>query len=78
MRARLSIKRKDGWYCVFCLDFYDDIEVIDVEDVCYMVAKKVHDHLYELKYFIYKNKNLGMRSFRGKKELLAAIKLLVE
>ena len=77
MTSRIAVQTELGRYRIFYLNFYDDLEIIDVDGVCYMRVMKWNNHRYELKYFFYHSKKISNRVYGGKKELLGAIQNLL-
>ena len=57
---------------------YSNYNIIDVDQVCYIVVTKFHDHLYNAKYFFYKTKSLGNFECSGLKEMYGAIQKLLQ
>ena len=69
-------ERTSNWY--FELNFYYKWEMMDVDDVCVLRARKDHNHSYYLEFFFYDTQQLGFMTFTSKKELYCAIQKLLE
>lgn len=57
---------------------YSNYNIIDVDQVCYIVVTKFHDHLYSAKYFFYKTKSIGCFETNALKEMYGAIQKLLQ
>ena len=79
MTCRVSVKIGENRYRSFFLQFaHHTFEVIDVDGVCYIECYKIHDHLYRVYCFFYKNKIIDRMEFRGLKEMCGAIQKLLD
>ena len=57
---------------------YSNYDIIDIDQVCYIVVTKFHDHLYSAKYFFYKTKSIGYFEANRLKEMYGAIQKLLK
>ena len=57
---------------------YSNYNIIDVDQVCYIVVTKFHDHLYSAQYFFYKTKSIGFFETNALKEMYGAIQKLLQ
>ena len=70
MKLRLEVPFPDGSIHGYrmCFDKCSSY-FFDIPNQIYLVAFKVHNHLYEVKYFLYECNEIGFYNFRSLKEL---------
>lgn len=79
MKLDVLVRFPDGSNHLYGLDFYGhSCNIIDIPDEIYLIVHKVHNHLYEVRYFLYRQKTIGFESFRGLKEMFNFVQNLLE
>ena len=79
MNLEVSIRFPDGVNHIYGMDFYRcSYNIIFIPDEIYLAAYKIHNHLYEVRYFLYKSKEIGFYSFRGLKEMYNFVQNLLK
>ena len=70
MKLDILVRFPDGSYHQYGLDFDGYLcNIIDIPDEIYLEVYKVHNHLYGVRYFLYRQKKIGFESFRRLKEM---------
>lgn len=79
MKLDISVRFPDGVHHQYGLDFDGySCNIIDIPDEIYLIVHKVHNHLYEVSYFLYRQKTIGFESFRGLKEMFDFVQNLLK
>ena len=79
MKLRLEVPFPDRSIHCYCMCFDEcSCEIIHIPNQIYLTVFKVHNHLYEVRYFLYEQKHIGFYSFRSLKEMYNFVQNILE
>ena len=79
MRKEFWIYAPDGkiYHAGFCfIDF--SINVIDIPDVIFLQVHKIHNHLYDVRYFLYEKRVICLTSYKTFKEMFFGVQKIIQ
>ena len=79
MKREFFVTTPKGKIYSLCFCFVDfSFNVIDIPDVIFLQVYKVHNHLYDVRYFLYEKRYIWTTSFKTFKEMYLEVQKILK